>query len=249
MQQAYKTSQRQRYFRLHDDSCSSSIDTGIPSIDNTKNNSMYHGPNPFNLKPSAEFNWYDEFSSRQVRDERVNTSFPFVSSSQDLEYRDAHSLQGGKCRSVPYEDTRDGTDQFYRQAFEDSSNHRDNPPKFDIGDVCCYLHGVDKQLISPPRLTRSSMADNSSHTTRRTTNDILQTYPLQTRHNRAKDINYEICRPIIPIYDHSYVGQPKFCIHRCRLPTQFLPILDKSKFPFIISHSPKCYQFPNKLSS
>mmetsp|Transcript_16351 Transcript_16351/g.30962 ORF Transcript_16351/g.30962 Transcript_16351/m.30962 type:complete len:250 (-) Transcript_16351:2408-3157(-) len=247
--QSYKVSQRQRYFRLHDDSGASTIDKVIPRIDSSKNHSISpHGSNPFSPKPTAGCDWYDEYSSRHVKDERVNNSFPFAYSSRDLEYRDAQLLQGDQFRRGSHEDVRDGTEKSCRQAFKDSSNHRGDPAAFDIGDVCCYLHGVDQQVISPPRLTRSSMADTSSRIPRKKTHDISQAFPLQTRHTRTKDIKYETCRPIIPIYDHSYIGQPKFCIHRCRLPTQFLHILDQSKFSFIILQILKFYGFPHNRS-
>jgi hypothetical protein len=196
---------------------------------NSSKDCTNHESYPFSLKPSAESNWYEEFSSRQMTDERMTNSSSFPSSCRQLEIRDAQVSHRGRFRSDTNEDTRDGVEQSYHQTFTERYYHRNKPPKFDISDVCCYLHGIDQQLISPPRLTRSSIADHSSHISRKKTSGMSKEYPVQTRHTRSKDIKYEICRPIVPIYDHSYVGQPKFSIHRLRLPTQFLSILDQSK--------------------
>lgn len=184
---------------------------------------MVHYSYPSSLKPSAAPSWYDELSSKRMKNERMRSPSRFASSSLQLEYRDSQALRGGKFRSITYEDTRDDTEHSYRQTIEG----RDEPGNSDMSDVGCYLYGVDQQLVSPPRLTRSSMADNPSYIARKKTNNLPQVYPLQTRHTKSKNIKHENCRPIVPIYDHSYIGQPKFCIHRLRLPTQFLPILDR----------------------
>ena len=240
---SYKVNNRQKYLKLRDDRAFSSIGMKAPERDNTKEYSSRRNDSNdciiyqscFDMiKPDARRDWNLPYS-RERKDDGMDYTSPFSMPGFHPEF----TLQVDD-RNVPtYVDTREPNSNL--RGFEDSSSRREHAPDFAFSDICCYLHGVDQQVISPPRLSRRSSMNNASFTKthdesnasnlihRRLVCDAASSFPVQTRHVRSKAMKYEICKPVVPIYGHSCVGQPRFGIHRLRLPNQFLPILDQSK--------------------
>lgn len=238
MMQVYKSSHRQRYLKLRDDSFSS-VETRTPDrnpsgylspLPNKLNSNTFHGSTVNMRNLGAKGNWHDECNI-ETKGHRMGTASPTITPRLPVDFLDLESLRGGKTSAVRHEDTRDCSYDSYLQRSEYCSSHRDQPPKFDFSDVCCYMNGIDQHLISPPRLPRSRSSRNTSSSGAdhdwRTLGDVPQSFPVQTRHSRTNGVKYETWKPMVPIYDHSYVGQPRYGIHRLRLPNQFLPILDQ----------------------
>lgn len=88
-------------------------------------------------------------------------------------------------------------------------------------------------LESPPRVHRTRHSNREIDNNKKIVPSVAS-FPVQAQSNRNIDPRRpNLSRIPLSLSDHEIIGDPSLNIHRFRLPSQFLPILDQSKQSFV----------------
>ncbi len=150
-------------------------------------------------------------------------------------------LEPRERKVIPYSDRRET--RFSRDEKSDRNNDAfDCNSRLPVGNghvhdwmastalMPTYAGSTRSDLYSPPRLPRhTSIYDGIFCSPHGTVDGNGNHYPIQAQHGQPKVIHRRMV-PRVAFQYHEIIGPRSLNIHRLRLPSEYLHLLDKSKF-------------------